>query len=36
MKENAIFVAKVAVAILLISQVEPLRAFVNKNYFASA
>lgn len=36
MKEHAIFLAKVALAILVINQISPLQAAISKNYFASA
>jgi hypothetical protein len=36
MKEHLMFAAKVALAILVINQIGPLQAVINKNYFASA
>ena len=36
MKEHLMFGAKVALAILVINQISPLAAMLNKNYFASA
>ena len=34
MKEHLMFAAKVALCILVINQISPLQAAVNKNYFA--
>ena len=36
MKEHLMFAAKVAAVILIINQIAPLQAAINRNYFSAA